>query len=326
MLLAFFALFCADASSAYADTNQYLQAKSLAHYTMGLVYDMYGLTEYAAVQYEKANQFDDQNFHTHFKLGSNYARLGMLPEAIKELKQASELKPADLQSHYLLALIYTAQKDNEGAAREYEFILQSFSDEDPENVEIYGYLGQLYYSQGKYSEAVGQFEKILNINPDDANIMYLLGSLYLDLNERDKAIRIFLNAIEADPNHDGSLNSLAYVYAEDGVKLDDALVMARKANDIDPENGAYLDSLGWIHYKRGEYEDALETLKQADNYLKDPVIYDHIGDVYYQMNDYPKAQEYWKSSLELLPEQPDVLKKIQDVEKVLPIQQSKNIQ
>ena len=58
------------------------------------------------------------------------------------------------------------------------------------------------------------------------------------------------------------------------------------------------------------YEKALETLNLADQYLRDPVIYDHIGDVYYKMNQIEDAIKYWELSLQLLPQQDEVIKKI----------------
>ena len=290
------------------------KAQCLAHYTMGVVYDMYGMTEEATRKYEEAASLDSSSYVIRLKLGANYARQGLIPEAIKELNLGSTLNPQDIQSHYLLALIYSSLKQFDKAAEEYETILKSFAQADPNNVEIFGYLGQLYYSQKRYTPAIEQFSKILELEPKNAEVMYLLGSLYLETSDKPKAMQLFAASIAADPEHDGSLNSLGYMYAEDDARLDEALSLVQKAVKLDPENGAYLDSLGWIYYKKGIYEEALKNLEMAMKLLKDPVIYEHLGDVYLKMNQTEKAKKFWRQSLELLPNQEQVLKKLADLE------------
>ena len=301
-------------SEELADQDYDRQAKGLTHYTMGVIYDMDGLIPEAISEYEKAATFDSSSYVIRLKLGANYARQGLIPEAIKELNLGSELNPKDIQAHYLLALIYSSLKQFDKAADEYETILKSFAEADPQNAEISGYLGQLYYSQKKYSKAIEQFEKIIHLDPKNAEVMYLLGSLYLETGNRQKAIELFNQSITADPEHDGSLNSLGFIYAEDGTKLDEALGLVQRAVKIDPENGAYLDSLGWIYYKKGIYVDALKYLQMALDHLKDPVVYEHMGDVYLKLNQIDNAKKFWHQSLELSPNQEHVLKKLDDLE------------
>jgi tetratricopeptide (TPR) repeat protein len=291
------------------------KAKSLARYTMGVIHDFNGLTEDAVDQFKKSASYDDKNYAVHLRLGADYARLGKLSEAIKELHLALAQDPQNVQARYLLALIYSTQKDFDKAAAEYESILQSFSEAQPENLEIYGYLGQLYYSQKQYPKAIHQFETILSLDPKNTDVMFLLGSLYLEEGQKDKAIDLFNKILQINPDHDGSLNSLGYLYAEDNTKLDEAQKMVERALIVDPKNGAYLDTLGWVYYKKGDYQSALKYLKEADNLLKDPVIYDHIGDVYFKLNEPDNAKKYWNFSLEMQPNQKQIQNKIHDLER-----------
>ena len=166
-------------------------SQGLTHYTMALVYDFYGYEQKAILEFKKSAQLDHDNYLIHLKLGTNYARLGLLDEAIRELRKVFKLNPTDIQSHYLLALIYSTQKDFDKAAQEYETVLKSFSESDPQNIEIYGYLGQLYYSQNKFPQAIEQFEKILTFEPKNAEVMYLLGTLYLELQNKQKGTALF---------------------------------------------------------------------------------------------------------------------------------------
>ncbi len=305
--------FCRFFSSVEASQDQDSLAKSLTHYTLGMMHDLYGTTDKAIEEFKQASEYDPQRAVIYLRIGIDYARLGKLTEAIESLKVVNQLKPDELQAHYLLALIYSTQKDFEKSADEYEIILKHFGKAEPENIEIYGYLGQLYYSQNKFEKAAQQFKMILSLEPKNAEVLYVLGSLYLEMDQRGEAIQYFKQSVESDPQHGGSLNSLAYIYAEDGVNLDEALKLVQRALSIDPENGAYLDSLGWIYFKKGMYQQALENLKKADGILKDPVIYEHLGDVYLGMDEVDNAQKYWELSLKLFPDQKSVLIKLNNL-------------
>jgi len=309
-------LFCAPRADAFIYQDRVSMAKGLAHYTMGQVYDLLGMTNRAVLEYEEALHYDKSSYLSHLRLGAGYARLNLLTEAIDELRLVNQLNPEDLQSHYLLALIYSTRKEYDKAAEEYELILTTFSEAEPKNIQIYNYLGQLYYSQKKYDQAIKQYEKILSFEPKNADILYLLGSLYWEVEKQDEAIGLLKKSIIIDPEHDSSLNTLGYFYAENDIHLEEAQKLIERALTINPSNGGYLDSLGWVYYKKGMYRKALEVLSEADKYLKDPVIYDHIGDVYHKLNNIEDAVKYWELSLKLHPKQQDVLQKINDVKNI----------
>ena len=288
-------------------------SKGLSHYAMGQMYDLLGMTNRAVLEYEEAVQYDADSYLVHLRLGTGYARLNLLPEAIKQLNLVGQLNSENLQSHYLLALIYSTRKEYGKAAQEYELILKTFSEAEPQNIQIYNYLGQLYYSQKKYDQAIEQYEKILSLDPKNSDILYLLGSLYWEVDNRGRAVELLERSVDIDPLHDGSLNTLGYFYAENNIHLDKAQGLIERALKINPENGGYIDSLGWVYYKKGMYKKSLETLILADQYLRDPVIYDHIGDVYHKINHMENALKYWELSLQLLPKQDKVIKKINAV-------------
>ncbi len=285
-------------------------AKSISHYIMGLMQDWIGSPQEALDEYQKAAQVDSDNYAIHLRLGIDYARLGKLDEAVSELKIALADKPGDVETRYLLAFIYSTQQKFDEAAKEYETILVEMIKMDPKNTEVRGYLGQLYYSQKNYDKAIEQYQFILNEEPKNAEIIFLLGSIYLDKGDHPKAVALLKQAINIDPEHHNSLNSLGYLYAEDDTNLDEALGLVQKALELDPDNGAYLDSLGWVYYKKEMYPQAIEFLTKAIDAIKDPVIYEHLGDVYHKMNQNADAEKYWRQSLDLLPEQENILKKL----------------
>ena len=87
--------------------------------------------------------------------------------------------------------------------------------------------------------------------------------------------------------------------------------MIKKAVELDPDNGAYIDSLGWLYFKQAKYQEALKELEKASTLLDDPVIFDHLGEVYLKIQEFEKARQAWQQSLKLDPNQDKVKKKIE---------------
>ena len=99
-------------------------------------------------------------------------------------------------------------------------------------------------------------------------------------------------------------NYLGYLYADKNLNIDDAYILIKKALEIEPDNGAYLDSLGWVFYRKGDYNLALKNLLLAEERLEetssqDPVVYDHLGDTYIKLNNKDRALFYWEKSLKM---------------------------
>jgi tetratricopeptide (TPR) repeat protein len=95
-----------------------------------------------------------------------------------------------------------------------------------------------------------------------------------------------------------TLNYLGYMLADKGIRLPEAIKLIRKAVELEPMNGAYLDSLGWAYFKTGEYELAEENLRQAvERDQTDPTVHDHLGDLYEKTGRIRLAAAQWELSL-----------------------------
>ena len=110
-----------------------------------------------------------------------------------------------------------------------------------------------------------------------------------------------------DPT-EGASNNLGYMWADRGERLEEAGDLIKKAVEIEPENGAYLDSLGWYFFKKGDAERAVkELLRAQENIVReekkdDPTVLDHIADAYAKLGKTPEALTYWQKALALQPE------------------------
>lgn len=302
-----------------------IRSKALAHYMMGVMDDLNGDNKLAVSEYQKSLKFDPHQPMAQLRLGSHYFRTGQINQAIKQLKSVLKDQPNSVEAHYLLALIYSSQKKYLLATQEYESILKHASVDNPQNTEIYLYLAQLYYSLHQYSQATQQLQMILLYQPKNVSALFLLGSIQFDLHELDKAKEYYRQVLSLEPDHEETLNSLAFLYAEQGVNLEEALKMARRVVDLDSSNGAYLDTLGWVLFKKELYSEALIVLEKAQQYVTDPIVYEHIGDVYKAMNNLAMARTSWLKSLSLNSNQPLLSKKIEQLNKTsVKLQSSEN--
>ncbi len=127
----------------------------------------------------------------------------------------------------------------------------------------YNNLARVYLAQGKTDEAVAKFEDALAANPKNAGAYLALGSIYEQKNDTANAIKVYQRALEVHPSMWAAANNLAFLLGEssdDPKDLERALSLARKANDLRPNEPLVLDTLAWIQYKLGDLPEARQNL------------------------------------------------------------------
>ena len=167
------------------------------------------------------------------------------------------------------------------------------------------YLAEMYEKgegvKQNYPKAYSYYKKASTLG-HKKYAFYKLGCFCRDGKGIEKNIS---NAIDyfiqsADYDCTPAQNALAYLYAEENIKLEDAIVLINKALRKKPDNGAYLDTLGWILYKQGKYNKSVIQLEKADKIKQNrPVILDHLGDVYQALGKTKKAEEQWQKAFVL---------------------------
>lgn len=163
----------------------------------------------------------------------------------------------------------------------------------------------IYYHSERNEEAIQRFEAIIkDFANDDAIVRSAksnLSNLYVQMGDQQKGEEILEEVYRENPTEPGINNDLGYLYADQGKNLEQAEKMIRIAIESDPDNAAYLDSMGWVLYKREKFEEALPYLKKAseEELGQDGTIYDHLGDVYQRLGKIDLAVEAWKKALEL---------------------------
>ncbi len=175
---------------------------------------------------------------------------------------------------------------------------------DPENPGAYFFRGMVQIWEGKNSSARDNILKAISIKKDEETYYFYLAVANEKLKEIDKAIENLKLAISYNNNSGRSYNYLGYLYADTNRNIDEAYTLVQKALELEPENGAYLDSLGWIYYRKGDYNSALKNLLLAEEKLEeagipDFVVYDHLGDTYLKLDNKSKAVNYWEKAMKL---------------------------
>ncbi len=139
----------------------------------------------------------------------------------------------------------------------------------------------------------------LSVSPQEKEaVEFMRGAMYEREKNFDAAEKSFRKVLDGDANNAGALNYLGYMFADRGVRLDEAKQLISKALDLDPGNPAYLDSLAWVHYHQDQFDQAASELHQAlDKMGDDPTVHDHLGDVYLKQGKVREAIQQWESSV-----------------------------
>ena len=327
-----------DESKIYFETAVKEDPSSIAGYT--------GLIRIAQI---KKNQ--DMETKWRFVLAGNYYNYNNFEKALEEALVVRELDPVLLENVYLLGDIYNNLGMKEEAIAEYEY----FKKHSEEKGDVHIKLGLAYDEIGNNLEAVNNFLEALNIYPDNDELYYYLGIEYRILKDNENAVNAFKKAVELkqdnayyifhlgvsyermgsieeaifyldksiryDDNNAMALNYLGYLLADKGIRLDEAKVLIENAVSMSPENGAYLDSLGWVYYKMSDFNNAKVQLEKAVKYMdssdeENYLVYEHLGDTNYKIGLMKEAIAAWNKALKMKFVE-EIQDKIQKLEKEL---------
>ena len=286
-----------------------------------------GLAELDKMLAEEPGDLDAQ-----LRMALIYGEKREFPKAIELLQAVLKARPAELKVRDYLGYLYEETKEFPKAVEAYQFNIQldpSYADShmhlgvlqyrlknypaaithlteatriNPKQPEPFIVLGLAHLQAEQFDTALSAFEEGLRHHPKNADLHFNLGTAYDKLNRFDDVVKSMESALSLDPHHADALNYLGYSYAERGVKVEQALSLTRQAVALKPDNGYYVDSLGWAFYKAGQFNEALTEIKRAVALVgDDPVIYEHLGEIYVKQQKLSEAKEAWLHSLELDP-------------------------
>ncbi len=261
--------------------------------------------KHAMEQLEAIVRSDPSNAQAYYYLGSIAFDDKRWADAAEFLKQALLFSPDLEPAYYDLASAQIA----EDRAADAMATLAAARGKFPQNF-LNEFLTGIACSQQKdYTNAINHYtaaEVIAQTTEPErltAAFYCQVGAAFEREGDRGSAEKYFQKSLELDPDDAEALNYLGYMWAEHGVNLDKARVLIERALKIEPKNGAYLDSMGWVLFKLNQPAEALDYVLKAVELIKKPeaILYDHLGDIYAALHQMDKAREAWQKSLALEP-------------------------
>jgi tetratricopeptide (TPR) repeat protein len=212
-----------------------------------------------------------------------------IDRAIVEAKKALDDDPKSRDATVTLALLYGEKSETADATK----LLQGLLKGTDADQEIYLDIAQVESRGRKFAEAEQTAQKVEQSAKDSEakqTAWFMLGSIYERQKKYDQAEQEFRKVLEVNPNNAAVLNYLGYMLADRGVRIEEATSMIQRAVKQEPTNGAYLDSLGWAYYKQNKLAEAEDYLRKAvDHEGSDPTILSHLANVYIKLGDNERA-------------------------------------
>jgi len=276
-----------------------------AYMALGKVY--YQLTQYtkAVMMFEKAvQQFKPLSAHekltdmratVFFYLGASLEASHEWKKAIPYYLKLNKGHALYLDAQLRLVNIDLANKQFDKAEKTLIKLRVSFAN----NINVYEMLSELRLKQKAYQSLIEETDKAIDMG-FSSTLLFNRAIAFESLKQfkqLDASLDSLLNKI---PEHPEALNFYGYSLADRGIRLDDAASMITQALKIRPNDGYYLDSLAWVYYKQKKYTKAMETqLRAVQLVASDPVMQEHLGDIYWQKGEAEQARKHWRKAIEL---------------------------
>ena len=280
----------------YSDQEKSNRALFLGR--LGIVYREENKTAEAAAVYKQIVDF-----------GGDYAEAGYQGEidAYRDAHQWKDLSATAaeaakaLPKDHAIQMVYAQQLADTGRVDEGLALARTQLTGTPDDLDVHERFAEFYIRLKRFKEAGEQLDKAdaMATKPEEKLYMFFLRGEFFDRQKMyDQAEAQFRKALAIDPRNPGVLNYLGYMLADQGQKLPEALKMISQAVDLEPQNGAYLDSLGWVYFKTGQYPQAEENLRKANERMNtDPTVHDHLGEVYEKTGKLKMAVAQWERSM-----------------------------
>ena len=275
----------------------FLINEAILHQTLGNYNEaVKTFTEVKTLTNEKDGRVDALIIET-YRISKN------LDKALQYSEQALAESPNNRQ----LQIVHADIISEKGKVDEGIKALQQMQKGNDEDLDILSAMVGVYQRAKKYGEAQNLLNTAAARFPTEEQVYFLQGSLYEKQKKYNEAEKAFRKALDLQKDDPGVLNYLGYMFADQGIHLDEAEAMIQKAVRADPTNGAYLDSLGWVYFKQNRLDLAEQFLKKALIFvITDSSIHDHLAEVYFRTKRYDEARNEWNKSLQLATEQEEI--------------------
>ena len=254
-----------------------------------------------------ALELDPKNDKARLFLGSVLEDVGRADDAMRTYGHIDAASPYSVSARLSEASLLFDKDENVAALKTLEGIYKSHPSKVTKSS-----LGRAHLILDDYASALPYYESLIAGMSEEELIenptpRYIRGICFERLDRWQEAVVDFEFVLKYQPENPDALNYLGYTWVDKGVKLNKAFNMIRKAEALEPQSGAITDSLGWAHYKLGQYGQARVKLEDAVEYSPtSATIVDHLGDVYWKLGRIREAGYQWQRALILDPTDKEV--------------------
>ncbi|MEW6080110.1 MAG: tetratricopeptide repeat protein [Thermodesulfobacteriota bacterium] len=278
-------------------------------------------------RFASASPFDRLNTEQANNLKAEYDRL------MSEFNRILENNPDRLNVFESIILLHAARKEYDVAQAKCDRQLERLKDKPLLAARVYNIKGGLHLARNSIDQAREAFDRAISLAPDFQKPYYGLARLYIINKDIDSAVRqyqsllnrdprqpvpylllgvmhktkndypaaegYYRKALEMDPHFVQAANNLAYLLAEQGRQLEEAVTLALRARELKPDDPYVLDTLGWVYYRQGKYDDAIRELRLSAEQLPDSAdVNYHLGMAYYGKGDAVSARQYLEKAMQ----------------------------
>lgn len=299
-------------AEAASKTGSLLESTRKAEYSPGERWRRIGLLERLGMQRRELEQYEEavDAFESIWALQpelkpryvvqviETWLTARQYTKAEREARRAVGESKGDPMLVSVLANVLAQRGKTKDAVKAVEKLIE----QDPDNIDALLTLAGVYQKgrmYGKAEEALDRASEVAESKAERVGVLFAFGALHERAKDYDKAEARFRELIEIDPENASALNYLGYMFADRSIHLDEAHDLIQRALDQEPNNGAYLDSLGWVYYRQDKLELAAKFLERSlKQYDSDPVVLSHLGDVYFKQGRVDDAKRHWQRGLE----------------------------
>lgn len=268
-----------------------------------------GGDELAAIYLQLAIYLDGENGLSHLALGDLFQQMRRPVQALASLARVPAASPMKRSAEIQAALALDDLERTDEALQHLDALLER----DANDMEVLVTRGNILRGKKRFDEANVAYDRAIatlgQVERRHWTLFYFRGITFERTRRWPQAEADFQRALELMPDQPLVLNYLGYSWVDQGVHLDRAMGMLKRAVELRPEDGYIIDSVGWAYYRLGRFEEAVTWLERAiERKPADPVINDHLGDAYWQVGRRLEAYFQWRHARDSKPEPDDLVR------------------
>ncbi len=281
-------------------------AKQQANKNLADTTAVIGLLAFQSEDYPSANSYFQQALDLNYQDPEQiYLYFGQSAEQQNKPKIAREwYDKITTGQHFLSAKLNTAQlikkEHTVDEAIEYLDTIDHLTTE--QQVIAIQTQASMLHDARRHHDAYDHLKKAVQTIPESPPLIYDYALAAEKMHKYDLMETQLRHAIKVKPDFAAAYNALGYSFADRNIHLEEALTLIEKALSLKPNDHYMMDSLGWVYYKQGNFEQAVVTLQKAYNVQADPEIAAHLGEVLWKQGQHEQARKIWDAAINKNPD------------------------